>query len=197
MDNLSANPFLIDPLTSAIFPIMKQCARGKEEKPFSDFNNRQSSKDGKQSYCRDCQASYQIRYKYDLSQEAFDEMYVAQAGLCYLCKKTCEKYATLSVDHCAILGVRKLLCMRCIGFLKSFSYDPIVIRKAIAYVTTKPKLYYVRVAIEEPWEEAEIKTTMYITRNGLHQKWCPKCKMYQSADDHFYAFQEPSGQILS
>src|SRR5437588_4006130 len=184
MDNASANPFYIDPLPAAIFPTLKKCARCPHEKPLSAFNNRRGTKDGKQSYCRDCQSSYQLTYNYALSQEAFDAMYREQAGLCFLCHKTCEQHTKLSVDHCAILSVRKLLCMRCIGFLKSFSYDPIVIHKAIAYVTTELKLYYVRVAVEEPWEEAEIKTTMYITRNGLTHKWCPKCKTYQSAHDH-------------
>src|SRR5205085_10663185 len=118
MDNPYENPFFINPLTSAIFPAMKTCVRCQKEKPLSDFNNRQSSKDGKQSYCRDCQSSYQLEYKYDLSQEAFDLLYNQQAGLCHLCSLPCTRHKTLNVDHCAILGVRKLLCMQCIGFLK-------------------------------------------------------------------------------
>ena len=118
MENMSNNSLFLDPLTSAIFPTMKNCARCLTEKPFCDFNNRQSSMDGKQSYCRNCQSAYQLTYKYDLSQEAFDAMYHAQAGLCFLCNKTCEQYTKLSVDYCAILGVRKLLCMKCIWFLK-------------------------------------------------------------------------------
>src|SRR5262247_785747 len=103
MDDMSNNASFID-------PTLKKCARCPHEKPLSEFNNRQNSKDGKQSYCRDCQSSYHLKYKYDLSQEAFDAMYHEQAGLCFLCHKTCEKYTKLSVDYCAILGVRKLLC---------------------------------------------------------------------------------------
>jgi hypothetical protein len=54
----------------------------------------------------------------------------------------------------------------------------------------------VRVAVDEPWEEAEIQTTMYITRNGLTHKWCPKCKMHKPADDNFYAYQGNAGEIV-
>ena len=121
MDNMSDNAFIIDPLPAAIFPIMKKCARCSKEKLLSEFNNCRASKDGKQSYCRDCQAAYKLTYNYDLSQEAFDAMSSEQAGLCFLCYQTCEQHTKLSVDHCNILGVRKLLCMKCIGFIKSFS----------------------------------------------------------------------------
>ena len=195
MDNLYENPFFIDPLTSAIFPTMKQCARCPKEKSLSDFNNRQSSKDGKQSYCRNCQSAYQLGYKYDLAQEAFDAMYREQAGLCFLCHKTCEQYTTLSVDHCAILGARKLLCMRCIGFLKSFVYDPILIDKAIEYVSTTHKLPHVHMRIHETWDIPVSKTTTYIEQHGRRQKWCPRCRVYKSADDEFYAYQGESGHI--
>jgi hypothetical protein len=197
MDNMSDNQFFLDPHTSAIAHGMKRCAQRGCIKPLSEFNNRRDSKDGKQSYCRDCQSSYQLTYKYDLSQEAFDAMFREQAGLCFLCHKTCEQYTKLSVDHCNILGVRKLLCMRCIGFQQSFAYNPVVIRRAVAYLRTPVKLYRVRVAVEELWEEADIKTTLYITRDGLTYKWCPKCQRYQSADAHFYTFHDPSGHIVS
>src|SRR5438093_1426212 len=103
------NQFLVDTLTSNIFTGMKRCARCTEKKPVSEFNNRHNSKDGKQSYCITCQASYHLKYKYDLSQEAFGEMYRKQAGLCHLCNKTCEQHLTLNVDYCPILGMRKLL----------------------------------------------------------------------------------------
>src|SRR5262245_36485407 len=189
MDNVSDNQFFLAG--------MKRCARRGCIKPLSEFNNCQDSKDGKQSYCRDCQSSYQLKYKYDISQEAFDAMYHAQAGLCFLCHKTCEQYTKLSVDYCAILGVRKLLCMRCIGFQQSFAYNPVVIRRAVDYLRIPVKLYRVRVAFEEPWEEADIKTTLYITRDGLTYKWCPKCERYQPADAHFYAFQNQAGHLVS
>src|SRR5262249_48708502 len=91
VDNMSNNSSFID-------PTLKKCARCPHEKPLSDFNNCRDNKDGKQSYCRDCQAAYQLKYNYDLSQEAFDVMYRAQGGLCFLCHKTCEQHTKLSVD---------------------------------------------------------------------------------------------------
>ena len=192
MDNISDNPFFIDPLPAAI---LKKCARCPHEKPLSEFNNRRDSRDGKQSYCRDCQSSYQLTYKYDLSQEAFDTMSREQEGLCFLCNKTCERYTKLSVDHCHILGVRKLLCMKCIWFLKSFVYDPILIYKAVAYVSTNHKLPHVFRRIHETWDLPVSKTTTFIEQHGRRQKWCPQCEVYKSADDAFYASQGESGHI--
>src|SRR5215510_12927420 len=181
-------------LASATFPTMKKCARCLKEKPLSDFNNCRGAKDGKQSYCRDCQASYNLKYNYGLSPEAFDTMYREQAGLCFLCHKTCEQYTKLSVDHCHILGVRKLLCMKCIGFLKSFVYDPILIYKAIAYVSTNHKLPHVFMRIHETWDIPVSKTTTFIEQHGRRQKWCPQCEVYKSADDEFYTYQGDSGE---
>jgi hypothetical protein len=106
MEVPSNNASIINSHTSVLFPTLKKCARCLHEKPFSEFNNCRASKDGKQSYCRDCQAAYKLTYNYDLSQEAFDAMYSEQKGLCFLCHKTCEQYTKLSVDHCDILGVR-------------------------------------------------------------------------------------------
>lgn len=34
---------------------MKKCSRCEQTKPLDDFNNRAKSKDGKQSWCRECQ----------------------------------------------------------------------------------------------------------------------------------------------
>ena len=95
MENMSDNSSFID-------PTMKKCARCLKEKPFSDFNNCRGANDGKQSYCRDCQSSYQLKYNYDLSQEAFDAMYHEQGELCFLCHQTCEQYTKLSVDYCRL-----------------------------------------------------------------------------------------------
>ena len=197
MDNLYDHQLFIDPLTSAIFPTMKQCARCLKEKPLSDFNTCHKSKDGKQSYCRDCQAAYQLTHKYDLSQEAFDKICLEQAWLCFLCNKTCEQYTKLSVDHCDILGVRKLLCMKCIGFIKSFSYNPVLIDKAIEYIRTNHKLPHVHLLIQETWDVPESNTTTYIEQHGRRQKWCPQCGVYKSVYDDFYAYQGESGHIES
>lgn len=196
MDDHIDRLLFIEPIASPIFSTTKQCSQCKCIKSLSEFNKCQKSKDGKQSYCRDCHSSYQLTYKYNLSQKDFDTLYAEQAGLCFLCHRMCEQHAKLSVDYCEILGVRKLLCMRCINFQQSFAYNPVAIRQAIAYLSTTPKLYRVRVAIEEPWEAPISKTTMYITWNGLVHKWCPKCKRYQSVDDNFYAFQNQSGQMM-
>ena len=37
---------------------MKHCAKCGKVKPAEEFNRRQTSKDGKQSYCRSCQRGY-------------------------------------------------------------------------------------------------------------------------------------------
>src|SRR5262249_39150308 len=149
-------------------------ARCLKDKAHSDFDNCRRANQGDLADCRDRESLYQLKYNYDLSQEAFDAMYLEQAGLCVLWKKSCEKYTKLSVDHCHILGVRKLLCMKCIWFLKSFVYDPILIYKAIAYISTNHKLPHVFRRIHETWDLPVSKTPTFIEQDGHRQKWCPQ-----------------------
>ena len=85
--------------------------------------------------------------------------------------------------------------MKCIGFIKSFAYDPLLIYQAVAYVSTHHKLPHVHVRVSETWDLPVSKTTTFIDQHGRRQKWCPQCEVYKSADDEFYTSQVESGHI--
>lgn len=69
-------------------------------------------------------------YRYRLTQEQYEKMLKEQEGRCKLCRAA----VPLVVDHHCYRGVRGLLCSHCnrgLGFLR---HNPLVLRKAIAYL---------------------------------------------------------------
>lgn len=76
-----------------------------------------------------------LRKKYNLSLDQFDNMVLAQGGVCAICGNTCELHTNLSVDHCHESGVvRGLLCARCNKGLGHFMDDPDILKAAISYL---------------------------------------------------------------
>ena len=77
---------------------------------------------------------------YGLSAVKFEEMLVAQRGLCAIChcpetRIVNEKLSGLAVDHDHESGfVRGLLCYRCNSGLGSFKDNPLVLESAIRYL---------------------------------------------------------------
>lgn len=60
---------------------MKKCTRCLETKPLTQFNKHRSTKDGRQSACRECE-SYRVRFEpIQLKPHAFDEWIRLQAYL--------------------------------------------------------------------------------------------------------------------
>lgn len=81
----------------------------------------------------------QLRIKFGLSQEKYDQMLEAQNGVCFLCEGVNENGRALAVDHdhscCPGLKscgncVRWLLCSSCNFGLGNFNDDPKLLRKA-------------------------------------------------------------------
>jgi hypothetical protein len=85
MDHPYDTLLLIDPPTSALLFGMKPWARWTEQKPWHDFNHRRGTKDGKQSYCRDCQDDDRLQRFYNFSRQERDLMYARQQGQCPVC----------------------------------------------------------------------------------------------------------------
>jgi hypothetical protein len=77
----------------------------------------------------------EYRRKYGISLEQYDEMLMAQDGVCAICATSCDTGMNLAVDHCHdTKKVRGLLCKNCntaIGLLKE---DVENMNKAINYI---------------------------------------------------------------
>ena len=81
----------------------------------------------------------ELKKQYGITLAQWEAMYVAQGGVCAICKE-CEdekstRYANLAVDHCHTTGnVRGLLCNACnraIGLLRD---DPVRARRLAEYL---------------------------------------------------------------
>lgn len=121
---------------------MKKCYRCKLNKDLSEFQKDAASKDGYRATCKQCRAktmkaaysresakTKQIKFKYGITQDNYDELVMTQCGVCYICgnnetrvhHRTGETYQ-LAVHHDHSTGkVVALLCSACnrgIGLLK-------------------------------------------------------------------------------
>ena len=101
-----------------------------------------TSPDGRQYYCSDrcCRTARSLRQVhrvYGISPERFQEMLLAQHGVCAICHlpERTERNHLLTVDHDHETGqVRALLCSQCNRAIGLLSDDPAVIRAAADYV---------------------------------------------------------------
>ncbi len=79
-----------------------------------------------------------LRRRYGLSNEEYQEMLDAQQGVCAICGKECRKNLFLSVDHNHRTGaVRGLLCDDCNNGLAKFFDDVTLLQKAIEYLNER------------------------------------------------------------
>ncbi len=126
----------------------KRCADCGEEKPLDEFYS-------KQSYCKPCHRARvsawrktnrkeraehwrrkDLKRRYGITLEQWDEMYEAQGGCCAICGTT-EPGGSgrFHVDHCHDSGnVRALLCSTCNAGLGSFKDNPELLQAAIEYL---------------------------------------------------------------
>jgi len=120
--------------------VTKRCPQCGETKSIKDFGKNRSRYDGHMSWCKVCSyaaqkerrrntpktaASRKARYatniksKYGITIEQYDEKFEAQDGLCAICGKPETRThkgvpMRLCVDHNHDTGeVRKLLCFKC------------------------------------------------------------------------------------
>lgn len=109
------------------------------------FNHQ--TKDGKAAYERERRERFpavyrdgELRRTFDITFAQYQEMLLAQNGVCAICKKPETivrrgKVGSLAVDHCHTTGViRDLLCERCNKGIGFFLEDPEVMEAAALYV---------------------------------------------------------------
>lgn len=150
---------------------MKTCTKCQESKKMSDFYSDKSKKDGKNSFCKQCQTlknykwskknnDYNAKYakdwrstrkisekdkklksRYGITMNEFEELNKKQNKVCAICGGI-NRDRTLAVDHCHDTGnVRGLLCSRCNIGLGLFKDNQKLLAKAIDYLKMFTKKY--------------------------------------------------------
>ncbi len=82
-----------------------------------------------------------LRESFGLTLEQYEEMHDRQDGKCAICgspetQKRSGKLKALAVDHCHASGkIRELLCTACNQGLGKFKDNPVILQKAIEYLT--------------------------------------------------------------
>jgi hypothetical protein len=137
---------------------MKTCTKCKQDKSLFDFSkkNAKNRPPGLQPRCKACaiedlnawrQAKGEdglkdLYYKrlYGLTLAAFNSIFLAQGGLCVLCKRQLNLVGISGdravVDHCHKNGhVRGILCNECNRGLGYFKDNIMALNNAVAYLT--------------------------------------------------------------
>ena len=92
-------------------------------KAYREKNKEQVAKSGRKKWLR----------HYGLTEDAYDAMFLAQNGVCFLCEQSDKQ--RLSIDHNHSTGkVRKLLCKKCNAGLGNFKEKISVMERAIQYL---------------------------------------------------------------
>lgn len=131
----------------------QECVKCGEIKPLEEgFYRNPSSKSGWHTACKSCRILYankrqkkeykRVRHthymrKYGISLEHYNTLHTKQSGLCAICHKPeTGRFKFLAVDHCHKTGeIRGLLCHLCNKALGGFNDDPILVKKALDYLT--------------------------------------------------------------
>jgi hypothetical protein len=73
------------------------------------------------------------RYRLEVSR--YEEMLIAQNGLCAICEMPPDNNRHLQVDHCHYTGkIRGLLCMKCNKGIGQLDDDPSLVAAALRYL---------------------------------------------------------------
>lgn len=132
----------------------KQCRMCEKILPIGEFARngklRESKNDGVRSYCRECNSKrskdrYNPQYardrmlaKYDITQDEYNYILIAQKGVCAICKspEPGGKCKNFSVDHDhETEAVRGLLCVACNTALGLIKDKVEVLGEMISYLT--------------------------------------------------------------
>jgi len=80
--------------------------------------------------------TWNLKYKYGITADEFNEMVLAQGGKCAICiTREPGRYKTWAIDHCHTTGaVRGLLCDQCNILLGNAKDNPSTLRAAADYL---------------------------------------------------------------
>ena len=96
-----------------------------------------------QTWCQDCHKAAarrtNLRKKYGITPEIYDQMYADQEGRCKICSRHSTEFKRqLAVDHCHTTGkVRGLLCSNCNTAIGKLNDDPELFARAVSYLRSQ------------------------------------------------------------
>lgn len=132
----------------------KICITCKVWQPFSEYWKHSGGRFGLRPQCKQCLRDNQKRWSktphgkrsihksriasiYGLSTTAYDAMFLAQGGLCWICRQCPKGRLVIDHDHRTHI-VRGLLCRRCNVGIANFDEDSDSLRRAIEYLSQTP-----------------------------------------------------------
>lgn len=76
-----------------------------------------------------------LKARYGITKEEYERRLLEQDGVCFICKAKPKHGQKLHIDHCHQTGrLRKFLCLTCNAGIGQMNDDPILLRKAAAYI---------------------------------------------------------------
>jgi len=77
---------------------------------------------------------------YGLKPGQYEQLYAAQGGVCYICRRANGRTKRLSVDHDHVTGfTRGLLCTTCNKYILGHSRDDVeMLQRAVSYLLRPP-----------------------------------------------------------
>jgi len=133
----------------------KKCKLCGIMKPFSEFWKKGDNKDGHRNRCISCcskvqkkyrvdperERKYNLKKKYGITPEEYDEMLKNQNGVCKICGTDIPKgKGRFHIDHCHRTDkIRGLLCNNCNSMLGFINDNSFILIKAIRYLSSQTK----------------------------------------------------------
>lgn len=116
----------------------KQCPSCGLQKPRTNFSKNKTTKDGLQSWCKDCINNQKLFREYGITKDQYDILLESQNYKCKICgivNSGRSDKGRLLVDHDHKTGrVRGLLCHPCNAALGLLKDDEKTISKALEYI---------------------------------------------------------------
>lgn len=137
---------------------MKTCSKCSELKPLESFSPAKQCRDGRRPECKAChnaiekardkshrvtvtpeyKRASQLKLRYGITPEQYDELLAAQDGVCAICDSPepgRRRSDFMPVDHDHVTGeVRGILCHDCNTLLGAARDNPTTLRRAILYL---------------------------------------------------------------
>ena len=92
---------------------LRNCNKCLRDQPLDQFYPSKKSKDGIDTWCKDCHFAKKLRRQYKLTPESYGAILDSQGGVCAICK-TPPSSKRLSVDHDHSCCPGEVTCGKCV-----------------------------------------------------------------------------------